>query len=861
MAGYVALYRKYRPGTFADLVGQEPVARTLASAIAQSKLGHAYLFCGPRGTGKTSVARILAKSVNCAQGPTAEPCGTCSSCREITLGNNLDVIEIDAASNNGVDNIRDLQDRVALAPVGGRYKIYIIDEVHMLSQGAFNALLKTLEEPPPNVLFVLATTDPHKVLPTIVSRCQRFDFGRIGLAALIGRLAYVAGAEGIPAEAGALEAIARRANGGLRDALSLLDQLAAATGGAMLTAEAVAAGLGLVSGDQIVALGEALVRGDVPTALELSQGLLAAGHEHGTIMRELLTHFRHLMVLQLAPDRASQLDVPIAHQDAMRGQAAALPAAELPWILEVLNEAEGLIRRSPQQAIWLELGLIKVARRPVIASLVELSERVAALEAAMGGGQALPARPSPRPALQVVAPAPAPVPVPVAAPVALPPAAAPTPAPVAPPPTAAPIPVPVALPPAAAPIPAPVAGPLADPLAAPAFDDYLDVPPYDDGDVPPPLPDDNFAPLPPAPPSPAAFAALPPAPPGAFDTPALGSALPPRPPLGALSGGAASPTPVSVDAAPTPPPASFSGAQRPIPPGAWERVIDYVRSKSVPTAAMLTQQASVERWDADGAVILRMGKAFKETFDRTASKKQILLDAVAVVFGGDAFPRIEVGDGKGPPGGTKTKSQAPPGFGAPAPEPAFNAPPSGFGSSAPPGFGPVAGGIGAGAAFGGPAAPVYAPPAAPAYAPPPAFAPPASFPPPPPPSYDDPPPPDEPPGWLDDFESSRPPDVRPDEATAVARPPVLAPGAAAQPRDGGPQAPSAEPLAPAAAKPAQKPAPSRGSGGGENKGEYRRRGQEAPPPPRPPLKLPDDPALRLAVELFNGRVVTPTEAG
>ncbi|MEB3223027.1 MAG: DNA polymerase III subunit gamma/tau [Candidatus Sericytochromatia bacterium] len=746
MTAYVALYRKYRPGSFAELVGQEAVSRTLSRALTQQRLGHAYLFCGPRGTGKTSVARILAKSVNCRQGPTDAPCGTCPSCRDITAGAHLDVIEIDAASNNGVDNIRDLQDRVALAPVSGRMKIYIIDEVHMLSQGAFNALLKTLEEPPPNVLFVLATTDPHKVLPTIVSRCQRFDFGRIPLSRLVDRLTEIVGKEGIPAEPGALEAIARRANGGLRDALSLLDQLAASAGGELLTADAVASGLGLVAGDQVVALAEALIARNAAGALGVAASLLAAGHEHGTLARELLVHFRHLLVLQLAPDQAAALEVPSVHLAAMREQAARLSQAELPWLLETLNEAEGLIRRSPQQAVWLELGLIKLASRPDIPGLAALLARVEALEAAVAGGEAIaprPARPPgalpappPAPAPRVPAPAP---PVPVAAAAPVPPGHGPAV------PASEPVPPP-------APPPAPALAP--EPAPAPS------------GAVPVPVP---------------AVPALPPLP------PAPPTAAPARPAMEVLAGG------LAADA---PPPAR--GGERPVPPGHWDRVVAHLRSRSVPTAALLTQKANLARWEEDGAVVVRLPKPFKEQFDRQPQKLELLREAVQAVFGASAYARLEVSDGKAP-GGLRTTSQAP-GPAGPAVPPA----PTAY-------------------------APSPAPPAAPDSAVPAAAAP-----------YPTPPAPAAP----------AVPPARASSAATPAPPPQMAPAA---PAPGGPpgddeppppEAPSAWELEEAVPPPAASGAAAEVPGGGFG-------------PPEGGAT--DDHAVRLVVEVFNGKVMLPPE--
>ena len=224
---YIALYRKWRPQTFKDLVGQEHISRTLANAITSGHIGHAYLFAGPRGTGKTSTAKILAKALNCEHGPTPEPCGKCEQCRKITEGSSMDVFEIDAASNRGIDEIRDLRETVKFAPVDGRYKVYIIDEVHMLTTEAFNALLKTLEDPPAHVVFILATTEAHKVPPTIQSRCQRYDFKRITVGEIEGRLRYIAKEMKMEAEDEALSMIAIQADGGMRDALSILDQCAA----------------------------------------------------------------------------------------------------------------------------------------------------------------------------------------------------------------------------------------------------------------------------------------------------------------------------------------------------------------------------------------------------------------------------------------------------------------------------------------------------------------------------------------------------------------------------------------------------------------------------------------------------------
>ena len=267
---YVALYRQWRPKRFSDLVGQTHVSRTLAQAIETGRVGHAYLFSGPRGTGKTSTAKILAKALNCAEGPTPEPCGDCESCRRVNEGTSMDVFEIDAASNRGIDEIRELRETIQFAPVSGRYKVYIIDEVHMLTAEAFNALLKTLEEPPAQVVFILATTEIHKVPATIQSRCQRYDFKRIAAEVIAARLRYVADQSGIAAEDAALFLIAQGAAGGLRDALSALDQCAALAETAV-TEKLVRDILGLVGREHIEKCLRAIAAGDAPASTKIGR--------------------------------------------------------------------------------------------------------------------------------------------------------------------------------------------------------------------------------------------------------------------------------------------------------------------------------------------------------------------------------------------------------------------------------------------------------------------------------------------------------------------------------------------------------------------------------------------------------------
>ena len=386
---YQVLARKWRPQQFDEVVGQEHVATTLKNAIDQQRLAHAYLFVGPRGTGKTSIARILAKALNCVKGPTVKPCDKCDNCREIAEGRSLDVLEIDGASNNGVEQVRELRDTVRYAPARAKFKIYIIDEVHMLTKEAFNALLKTLEEPPAHVKFLFATTEPQKVLPTILSRCQRFDLRRIPANLIVKRLQEIARDEKVKIDDAAVLAIARGAEGGLRDAESALDQLIAFCGDEIAEKDVLAV-FGLVAHKQLATLTDAIIDGEINVALKVLKELDEAGKDLQRLLAELLDHFRNLLVVTLASEDSKLgtptdigVELPETELDLLKAQAQRIDSDTVLRVIDALAAAEGKLRYALSKRILFEIAVVKAIKARETVSLDALLKKLNELKSGL----------------------------------------------------------------------------------------------------------------------------------------------------------------------------------------------------------------------------------------------------------------------------------------------------------------------------------------------------------------------------------------------------------------------------------------------------------------------------------------------
>lgn len=383
---YMALYRKWRPNDFDEVQGQDAIVRTLRNEIIYDRIGHAYLFCGTRGTGKTSIAKLFAKAVNCQHPVDGNPCNQCPSCQAINNQSSLDVLEIDAASNNGVDHIREIREQVQYSPVEGKYKVYIIDEVHMLSSGAFNALLKTLEEPPSYVIFILATTEKHKIPVTILSRCQKYDFRRISIDTITSHLTHLMDKEGIPAEEKALRYIARAADGSMRDALSLLDQCIAFYLNQTLTYENVLEVLGTVDTAVFSQLLRSILAQDTIAVLHTVDRMITEGRELSQFLADFLWYLRNLLIIKDQDGAEDSLDLSAESIASLREEASLIETNTLLRFIRVLSDLSGQIRTATQKRILLEVGFIRLCTPQMETDSGSLLERVHMLERRIEGG-------------------------------------------------------------------------------------------------------------------------------------------------------------------------------------------------------------------------------------------------------------------------------------------------------------------------------------------------------------------------------------------------------------------------------------------------------------------------------------------
>ena len=383
---YTALYRKFRPDSFAEVKGQDAIVRTLKNQIRAQRIGHAYLFCGTRGTGKTTVAKILAKAVNCEHPIDGNPCNECETCRAIAAGTSMNVIEIDAASNNGVDNILEIREEVAYSPTSGRYKVYIIDEVHMLSIGAFNALLKTLEEPPSYVIFILATTEAHKIPITILSRCQRYDFKRIARTTIVDRLQELMDEEQVEVEEKALRYIAKKGDGSMRDALSLLDQCIAFYLGEKLTYEHVLDVLGAVDTDEFSKLLREILDGDVTQVILHLENMIMQGRDLSQLVTDFTWYLRNLLLLKSSDNMEDVLDVSAENLEQLKEEAAMVRDDTLMRYIRIFSELQNQIKYAGSKRVMLEVALIKLCRPQMEQDQLSVLERVRRLEKQLSSG-------------------------------------------------------------------------------------------------------------------------------------------------------------------------------------------------------------------------------------------------------------------------------------------------------------------------------------------------------------------------------------------------------------------------------------------------------------------------------------------
>lgn len=380
---YTALYRKWRPTSFEEVRGQDHIVKTLKNQINSGRIGHAYLFCGTRGTGKTSIAKIFARAVNCEHPVDGSPCGECSMCRQIAEGASLNVVEIDAASNNGVENIRDIREQVQYPPTDGRYRVYIIDEVHMLSIGAFNALLKTLEEPPSYVIFILATTEVHKIPITILSRCQRYDFKRISIDTIAGRLAELTQAEQIDVDDRALRYVARAADGSMRDALSLLDQCVAFHFGEKLTYDNVLEVLGAVDNRVFSKLFQAVLASDTKACIREIEEMITQGRDLSQLVNDFVWYMRNLLIAKTTDEPGDMLDMSEENLAVLKEEAAGVDAETLMRYIRIFSELSGQLRYASQKRILVEIAFIKLTTPSMEQNLDSILQRITLLEQKM----------------------------------------------------------------------------------------------------------------------------------------------------------------------------------------------------------------------------------------------------------------------------------------------------------------------------------------------------------------------------------------------------------------------------------------------------------------------------------------------